>query len=105
MAWVYLAVAGLFETVWAVALKYTDGFSRLWPSLVTAAAMAISLYFLSLALRTLPLGTAYAVWTGIGAVGAAIMGMLLFGESFAPLRIASIFLIVIGIVGLRLTAA
>jgi quaternary ammonium compound-resistance protein SugE len=105
MAWVYLAVAGLFETVWAVALKYTDGFSRLWPSLVTAVAMAISLYFLSLALRTLPLGTAYAVWTGIGAVGAAIMGMLLFGESFAPLRIASIFLIVIGIVGLRLTAA
>lgn len=105
MAWIYLVVAGLFETVWAVALKYSDGFSRLWPSLVTAAAMAVSLYFLSLALRTLPLGTAYAVWTGIGAVGAAILGMILFGESAAPLRLASVLLIVIGIAGLRLTAA
>ena len=103
MDWVYLVVAGLFETVWAVALKYTDGFSRLWPSVITAIAMAISLYYLSLALRTLPLGSAYAVWTGIGAVGAAILGIILFGESAAPLRIASIGLIVIGIAGLRLT--
>lgn len=105
MAWIYLLVAGLFETVWAVSLKYSDGFSRLWPSLVTVAAMAVSLYFLSLALRTLPLGTTYAVWTGIGAVGAAILGVVLFGEPSAPLRIASILLIVIGIAGLRLTAA
>lgn len=104
MAWIYLMVAGLFETVWAVALKYSDGFSRLWPSLITAVAMAISIYCLSLALRTLPLGTAYAVWTGIGAVGAAILGMVLFGESSAPLRLASMLLIVIGIAGLRLTA-
>lgn len=103
MAWIYLIIAGLFETVWAVALKYTDGFSRLWPSVTVAVAMAISLYFLSLALRTLPLGSAYAVWTGIGAVGAAILGMILFGESTAPLRIASIGLIVVGIAGLRLT--
>jgi len=105
MSWIYLVVAGLFETVWAVALKYTEGFSRLGPSVLTAAAMAVSLYFLSLALRSLPLGTAYAVWTGIGAVGAAFLGMILFGESHAPLRIVSILLIVIGIAGLRLTAS
>ena len=103
MSWLYLVVAGLFETVWAVSLKYTFGFTRLWPSVVTATAMAASLYFLSLALRSLPLGTAYAVWTGIGAVGAAILGMILFGESHAPLRIVSIMLIVAGMAGLRLT--
>ena len=103
MSWLYLVVAGLFETVWAVSLKYTDGFTRLWPSVGTATAMAASLYFLSLALRSLPLGTAYAVWTGIGAVGAAILGMILFGESHAPLRIVSIMLIVAGMAGLRLT--
>ena len=103
MSWLYLVVAGLFETVWAVSLKYTFGFTRLWPTVVTATAMAASLYFLSLALRSLPLGTAYAVWTGIGAVGAAILGMILFGESHAPLRIVSIMLIVAGMAGLRLT--
>ena len=105
MSWIYVVVAGMLETVWAVSLKYTDGFSRLWPSLITAAAMAASLYFLSLALKNLSLGTAYAVWTGIGAVGAAILGMILFGESHDPLRIASILLIVMGIAGLRLTAS
>jgi len=104
MAWFYLLIAGLFETVWAVALKYTEGFSRLGPSAITAGAMAVSLYCLALALKSLPLGTAYAVWTGIGAVGAAILGMILFGESCAPLRLLSIGLIVIGIAGLRLTA-
>jgi quaternary ammonium compound-resistance protein SugE len=105
MSWVYLVIAGIFETVWAVALKQTEGFSRLLPAGITVAAMAISLYFLSLALRTLPLGTAYAVWTGIGAVGAAVLGMFLFGESHTPLRIASILLIVAGIAGLRLTVS
>lgn len=104
MPWVYLAIAGVLETVWAVSLKYTEGFTRLWPSVATAVAMTASLYFLSLALKTLPLGTAYAVWTGIGAVGAAVAGMLLFGESHAPLRILSIGLVVAGIAGLRFTA-
>lgn len=103
MNWIYLLAAGLFETVWAVALKYTDGLTRPWPSLFTAAAMAVSLYCLALAVRTLPVGTAYAVWTGIGAVGTAVVGMLLWGESHAPLRLASMALIVAGIAGLRLT--
>jgi quaternary ammonium compound-resistance protein SugE len=105
MSWVYLIIAGIFETVWAVALKQAEGFSRLWPTGITVAAMAISLYFLSLALKTLPLGTAYAVWTGIGAVGAAVLGMFLFGESHAPMRIVSILLVVAGIAGLRFTAS
>lgn len=105
MSWIYLVIAGIFETVWAVALKQAEGFSRLLPSGITVAAMTASLYFLSLALKTLPLGTAYAVWTGIGAVGAAALGMLLFGESHAPMRIVSILLIVAGIAGLRLTAS
>ena len=105
MPWIYLLIAGLFEMLWAVALKYTEGLSRFWPSLFTAGAMAVSLYFLALAVRTLPVGTAYAVWTGIGAVGAAVVGMVIWGESHAPLRIASIALIVAGIAGLRLTAA
>ena len=105
MPWIHLAIAGVFETVWAVALKQTEGFSRLRPSIITVVAMGISLYFLSLALRELPVGTAYAVWTGIGAVGAAVLGMILFGESVSPLRIASILLIVVGIAGLRLTTA
>lgn len=105
MSWLYLGIAGIFETVWAVSLKQTEGFSRLWPAAITAVAMAISLYFLSLALKTLPLGTAYAVWTGIGAVGAAVAGMFLFGESHAPMRIVSILLVVAGIAGLRFTAS
>jgi len=105
MAWFALAVAGLFEVGWAVGMKYTDGFTRLWPSLATGAAMIVSLYFLSLAVRTLPLGTAYAVWTGIGTVGTVILGIVLFGEPADVLRLVCIGLIVAGIAGLKLLAA
>ena len=104
MAWFWLTVAGLLEVVWAIGLKYTDGFTRLAPSLVTGAAMIASLYFLALAVRSLPIGTAYAVWTGIGAVGVAILGMILFDEPRELLRIASILLIVAGIAGLKLVS-
>jgi quaternary ammonium compound-resistance protein SugE len=102
MAWIWLALAGLLEVVWAIGLKYTDGFTRLLPSAVTLAAMAASVYFLALAVRTIPIGTGYAVWTGIGAVGVAILGMILFGEPRTFLRIMSIVLIVAGIAGLKL---
>jgi quaternary ammonium compound-resistance protein SugE len=102
MAWVWLTLAGLLEIVWAVGLKYTVGFTRLVPSAITAAAMIASVYFLALAVRTIPIGTGYAVWTGIGAVGVAILGMVLFGESRDALRIASIALIVLGIAGLKI---
>ena len=102
MAWLYLLIAGLFEVGWAIGLKYTEGFSRLWPSLATIAAMIISLGFLGLALKTLPVGTAYAVWTGIGAVGTAILGIYLFAEPANAIRLACIGLIVSGIVGLKL---
>jgi quaternary ammonium compound-resistance protein SugE len=102
MAWIWLAAAGLLEVVWAIGLKYTDGFTRLLPSAVTLAAMAASVYFLALAVRTIPIGTGYAVWTGIGAVGVAILGMILFGEPRTFLRIMSIVLIVAGIAGLKL---
>jgi len=102
MAWVWLTAAGLLEIVWAVGLKYTDGFTRLWPSAITIAAMIFSVYFLALAVRTIPIGTGYAVWTGIGAVGVAILGMVLFGEPKDALRIGSILLIVAGIAGLKL---
>lgn len=102
--WLSLGIAGLFEIVWAVGLKYTDGFSKLWPSLLTLWAMAISLYFLSQALKTIPLGTGYAVWTGIGAAGTAILGIVLFSESAALLRLLCIGLIIGGIAGLKLTA-
>lgn len=102
MAWLWLMLAGLLEVVWAVGLKYTEGFSRLLPSIITAAAMVASVYFLSLALRTIPIGTGYAVWTGIGAVGVAIFGMVFFGEPTHLLRIGSIVLIVAGIAGLKL---
>ena len=105
MAWVYLMAAGILETVWAAALKQSDGFTRPWPAVVTAVAMAGSVYLLALAMKSLPLGTAYAVWTGIGAIGAAVLGMVLLGESAAPLRIGSILLILLGIAGLRLTAS
>jgi quaternary ammonium compound-resistance protein SugE len=101
MAWVWLTVAGLLEIVWAVGLKYTEGFTRLWPSAITLVAMAASVYCLAVAVRTIPIGTGYAVWTGIGAVGVAILGMVLFGESHAALRIACILLIVAGIAGLK----
>jgi quaternary ammonium compound-resistance protein SugE len=102
MAWALLVVAGLFEVGWAIGLKYTDGFTRLWPTLGTAAAMIVSLYLLGLALRTLPVGTAYAVWTGVGAVGTAILGVVLLGEPAHGLRLACIGLIVVGIAGLKL---
>jgi quaternary ammonium compound-resistance protein SugE len=104
MAWIYLSIAGLFEVGWAIGLKYTHGFSRLIPSLWTVASMAVSVVTLSLALKTLPVGTAYAVWTGIGATGTAILGILLFGEPATLLRLSCIALIVAGIVGLKLVS-
>ncbi len=102
MHWIALAAAGLFEIAWAIGLKYTEGFSRLWPSLGTLAAMAASFLLLAYALKTVPVGTGYAIWTGIGAVGTAILGMVLFGESANALRLACIGLIVAGMVGLKL---
>ena len=105
MTWVILFVAGLFEIGWAVGLKYTDGFTRLWPTVGTAVALLASMSLLGLALRTLPLGTAYAVWTGIGSVGTAILGIILFREPATAMRLACIGLIVVGIVGLKLASA
>jgi quaternary ammonium compound-resistance protein SugE len=105
MAWVYLVIAGIFEMVWAVGLKYTEGFTRLLPSAATIAAMVLSFVFLSQALKSLPVGTAYAVWTGIGAAGTAVLGIVLFGESRDVLRILCLSLIVIGIIGLKLTSS
>ena len=102
MAWIWLTLAGLLEIVWAIGLNYTDGFTRIVPSAITIVAMIASVYFLSIAVRTIPIGTGYAVWTGIGAVGVAILGMVLFGEPKTLLRIGSILLIVAGIVGLKL---
>ncbi|MCP5267720.1 MAG: quaternary ammonium compound efflux SMR transporter SugE [Zoogloeaceae bacterium] len=104
-AWLVLFVAGLCEIGWAVGLKYTEGFSRLWPTVGTVALMIASVALLGLALKTLPLGTAYAVWTGIGAVGTAILGMVLFNEPRDALRLACIALIVAGIIGLKLVTA
>ena len=102
MTWVILFVAGLFEIGWAVGLKYTDGFTRLWPTVGTAVALIASMSLLGLALRTLPLGTAYAVWTGIGSVGTAVLGIVLFREPATAMRLTCIGLIVVGIVGLKL---
>jgi quaternary ammonium compound-resistance protein SugE len=102
MAWVWLTLAGLLEVVWATGLKYNEGFTRLLPSVITVAAMIGSIYLLGLAVRTIPIGTGYAVWTGIGAVGVAILGMVLFNEPTALARIGSILLIVAGIAGLKL---
>lgn len=104
MAWTLLVVAGLFEVGWAIGLKYTEGFTRLWPSLWTAAAMIVSVVLLGLALRSIPVGTGYAVWTGVGAVGTAILGIILFGDPATVVRIACIALIVCGIVGLKLVS-
>ncbi len=103
MSWIILFFAGLFEVGWAVGLKYTEGFSRPLPTILTALAMLISLGLLGLAMKHLPLGTAYAVWTGVGAVGTVIAGIVLFGESMALLRLASVALIVCGLVGLKLS--
>ena len=105
MAWLYLFVAGVFETAWAIGLKYSAGFTKFGPSVFTVVAMSISLYLLALALRTIPVGTGYAVWTGIGTVGAAILGIYLFNESREISRILCILLIVAGIIGLKLTSA
>lgn len=105
MAWTYLLIAGLLEIGWAIGLKYTEGWTRLWPSVITLAAMVASMYCLAQAVREIPVGTGYAIWTGIGAVGTAIFGMLLFAESAAPARLACIALIVAGILGLKLTSA
>ncbi|OYW65522.1 MAG: QacE family quaternary ammonium compound efflux SMR transporter [Bosea sp. 12-68-7] len=104
MAWLYLFIAGLFEIGWAIGLKYTQGFTRLMPTVLTLASMAVSLGLLGLALKSLPVGTAYAVWTGIGTVGTAILGIVLLGEPATALRLACIGLIVAGIVGLKLVA-
>jgi quaternary ammonium compound-resistance protein SugE len=102
MAWIVLCVAGLFELAWAVGLKYTEGFSRVWPSLATIASMIVSLGLLGLALRALPLGTAYAIWTGVGTDGTALLGIMLFHEAADPIRLVCIGLILAGIVGLKL---
>ena len=105
MPWVILVVAGLFEVGWAIGLKYTDGFTRLWPSIGTAAAMVISVLLLGVAMKSLPVGTSYAVWVGVGAVGTAILGIVLLGEPATVGRLASLGLIVAGIVGLKLASA
>ena len=102
MPWIHLLLAGIFEIGFAIGLKYTEGFTRLWPSVGTVAAAAISLWLLTQALRTIPVGTAYAVWTGIGAVGVATLGVVLFSESASPARLGCIALIVAGVVGLKL---
>ncbi|KAB0496696.1 quaternary ammonium compound efflux SMR transporter SugE [Pseudomonas vancouverensis] len=104
MSWIILFFAGLFEVGWAVGLKYTDGFTRPLPTVLTVAAMAISLGLLGLAMKELPLGTAYAIWTGVGAVGTVIAGIILFGESMALIRLASVALIITGLVGLKVSA-
>ncbi|WP_119718552.1 quaternary ammonium compound efflux SMR transporter SugE [Cognatilysobacter tabacisoli] len=102
MAWVLLVVAGLFEVGWAIGLKYTEGFTRLWPSVATVLAMVVSLGLLGVAMKTLPVGTAYAVWVGVGAVGTVILGIVLFDEPMNLLRGVSVLLIVAGLVGLKL---
>ena len=104
MSWLFLFVAGLFEVGWAIGLKYTEGFTRLVPSVLTVGAMTLSIVLLGLALRALPVGTAYAVWTGIGAVGTVLLGLVLFDEPATVARLGCVALIVAGIVGLKLTA-
>ncbi len=104
MPWTLLFLAGLFEVAWAVGLKYTDGFTKLMPTTLTVAAMVASIVLLGLAVKHLPVGTAYAVWTGIGTIGTVILGIVLLGDSAAPIRIVCLALIVLGIAGLKLTA-
>ncbi len=101
MCWIFLGLAGILEVVWALALKYSDGFSRLWPSVITILALVGSFWLLALAMRQLPVGTAYAVWTGIGATGAVIFGMLFLGEPVTLLRVVSLIAVIGGIVGLK----
>jgi quaternary ammonium compound-resistance protein SugE len=105
MAWLVLVVAGLFEVAWAIGLKYTEGFTRFWPSAATVVAMVVSVVLLGWAMRSLPVGTAYAVWTGIGAVGTVALGIFLFGEPATVARLACVVMILAGIVGLKLTHA
>lgn len=104
MAWVVLFIAGLFEIVWAVGLKYTEGFTKLWPSVGTVGAMVVSFLLLSHALRTIPVGAGYAIWTGIGAVGTVVVGMAFLGEPREVGRMICVLLIIIGIVGLKLAS-
>lgn len=104
MSWIYLLIAGLFEVVWAVTLKYTVNFTKPLPTVLTIAAMAVSFYFLSLALKAIPVGTAYAVWTGIGAAGTALIGLIFLGESREALRVFCILLIIAGTFGLKMTS-
>lgn len=105
MAWLILVLAGLFEVGWAIGLKYSDGFSRLWPTIGTVIAMLVSLGLLGIAMRALPVGTAYAVWVGVGAVGTVILGIVLFDEPANPARLISVGFIIAGIIGLKLAAA
>lgn len=104
MVWIKLFIAGLLEIGWAIGLKYSEGFTKLWPSVFTIVTMAASVYFLSQAIRVIPVGTGYAIWTGIGAAGTAILGIILFSESTALPRIACIALVLVGIIGLKLTS-
>ncbi len=103
--WVILIIAGLFEILWAIGLKYTDGFTKLTPSILTILSMLVSIWLLSISLKTLPLGTAYAVWVGIGTVGTVIAGIILFNDSVNLLRIISILFIILGIIGLKITTS
>ncbi|WP_153145866.1 quaternary ammonium compound efflux SMR transporter SugE [Dechloromonas sp. H13] len=105
MNWIILFAAGLLEVGWAIGLKYTEGFTRLWPTVWTVLSMLLSVGLLGVAMKSLPVGTAYAVWVGIGAIGTVVMGMLLFGESATTMRLLSLLLIFIGIVGLKLSAS
>ncbi|MGH7853214.1 MAG: quaternary ammonium compound efflux SMR transporter SugE [Candidatus Binatia bacterium] len=105
MAWIHLIIAGVLEIFWAISLKYTDGLSKLWPSVLTISGMIASFYFLAQALKTIPVGTGYAIWTGIGAAGTAILGIILFSEPASWPRLLCIGLIVTGIIGLKLTSS
>jgi quaternary ammonium compound-resistance protein SugE len=104
MAWIYLLVAGIFEIVWAIGLKYTNGFTKFWPSVVTVIGMIVSFYYLSQATKVLPIGTAYTIWTGIGAAGAVILGIILFNEPKTLLRFMFLAFVITGIIGLKVTA-
>lgn len=104
MAWIYLGIAGLFECGWAISLKYSEGFTKPWPSLLTLVLMAVSLLLLSLSMRTIPMGSAYAVWTGIGAAGVAVLGIVLFNEPADATRLICILLIMGGVIGLKLSS-
>lgn len=104
MAWIYLVIAGVFEVVWAMGLKYSHGFTKLLPSLITMGGMVVSFYLLSLAAKSIPIGTAYAIWTGSGALGAVLLGIFLFNEPISILRIVFLCLILVGILGLKFTS-